>query len=534
MPPLPLVRLQPNAVVHRFGAPASAPRSSALLRFGKEGWTIGRDGREGWAIVGDAEGRRLAVEALSSRHRIEPSSPSPFPSTSTAASTSTSSRPIRHLAFARPPVSGDFTDFTARYGALQEEDRVTVRESLLALTPAPSGAEIEAVAARLGIAHLLDLPVVSCSSGQTRRARIAAALLTRPALLLLEDPMAGLDAAGRAEVARVLGEINDTAQPRIALVLRAGTERMPDWITHVAEVRAGDVWVGTKGEWKGEPGRVVDDSDDVQPQGGEAVVRLQDVSVSYGEGTRPVLKNVSWEIRPGDRWHLQGSNGSGKTTLLSLVLGHHPRSFSLPASSLTLFARPRRSTPTPRLRQLIGHASPEVFAAFPRGMGLSALAAVGTGFDGVFSRRDLEDAQKRRVLALLDAVAPLLRPARPEAPRSPADPARGGLATEFAQSTIDIARRPFAHCTPPQQALLLFLRAIVARPPLLVLDEPSQGMDEDIWAACRAVLEREWAEMRAEGTEQAVVVVSHYEEEVPWSRKRGKILRLTDGVASEP
>jgi hypothetical protein len=67
--PLPLVRLPANAAIHRFGTPTSAPRSSALLRLGQEGWTIDQQAgvpKQGWAIVGDAEGRRLAVDARAS------------------------------------------------------------------------------------------------------------------------------------------------------------------------------------------------------------------------------------------------------------------------------------------------------------------------------------------------------------------------------------------------------------------------------------------------------------------------------------
>ena len=64
--PLSLVRIPPNASIHRFGTPTTAPRSSALLRFPVQGWTIDRQTDrtvpQGWAIVGDAEGRRLAVE----------------------------------------------------------------------------------------------------------------------------------------------------------------------------------------------------------------------------------------------------------------------------------------------------------------------------------------------------------------------------------------------------------------------------------------------------------------------------------------
>lgn len=211
--------------------------------------------------------------------------------------------------------------------------------------------------------------------------------------------------------------------------------------------------------------------------------------------------------------------GSGKTTLLSLILGHHPRSFSLPPSSLTLFGKPRRSTPTPTLRTLIGHVSPEIFAAFPRGMGLSAEEVIGSGFEGVFSRRALTLDQKRRVRELIEFMGPHLTSSR-------SGPA---LAPEHGKSSsaVEVGKKLFSHFTPPQQTLLLFLRAIVAKPPLLILDEPSQGMDEVIWARCRELLALEWRE----NPEMGVVVVSHYEEEVPWREGRGKVLRLDQGVA---
>jgi ABC-type molybdenum transport system ATPase subunit/photorepair protein PhrA len=136
-------------------------------------------------------------------------------------------------------------------------------------------------------------------------------------------------------------------------------------------------------------------------------------------------------------------------------------------------------------------------------MGLSALQAVGSGFDGIFSRRPLSEEQKARIISLLEFFQLHLSGA----------------------SIRDIANRPFAYYTPPQQALLLFLRAIVARPPLVILDEPCQGMDEAIWARCRELLRLEWAQ----NPSQAVIVVTHYEEEVPWG-KGGKVMRLVDGV----
>jgi hypothetical protein len=165
-------------------------------------------------------------------------------------------------------------------------------------------------------------------------------------------------------------------------------------------------------------------------------------------------------------------------------------------------------------------------------MSLTAYQAIGTGFEGVFSRRSVSPEQKQRILSLIDYFLPLLAPARPGMGNSgPGD------------DVIAVAKREFAHFTPPQQALLLFLRAIVSRPPLLILDEPSQGMDEVIWDKCKELLKKEWAE----NPEQAVIVVSHYDDEVsrgrpahmkdvdsqvPWSKARGSVMRLVNGHAS--
>lgn len=148
------------------------------------------------------------------------------------------------------------------------------------------------------IDHLLDLPSVSLSSGQTRRARIAAALLSKPVLLVLEDPMAGLDVGSREEVSRTLGDLNAQGDIRIAVVQRGkGKKDIPDWITDICEVRNGDAWVGRKEEWErrqsDEEKTNLLESSTTPAQldsSKEAIIRLQDVSVSYGEGSRP----VSW------------------------------------------------------------------------------------------------------------------------------------------------------------------------------------------------------------------------------------------------
>lgn len=168
---------------------------------------------------------------------------------------------------------------------------------------------IHASAAALGITHLLDLPLVALSSGQTRRARIAAGLLARPRLLLLEDPFAGLDVGARADIGRILGEINAGARAleaddkriwdgamRIVLILRGqGAMGMPDWVTDVVDVREGSVWVGERAEWADRIATRLDNTSSAASESqvaarrtgdkaaGPPVVRMNEVSVVYGE-----------------------------------------------------------------------------------------------------------------------------------------------------------------------------------------------------------------------------------------------------------
>jgi len=89
---------------------------------------------------------------------------------------------------------GEFQDYSARYGAIRDEDRLTLRAHLSTQRPWTGEAEeviwedVEATAKALDMDGFLDLPMVTLSNGQTRRARIVGALLEKPELLILEEP----------------------------------------------------------------------------------------------------------------------------------------------------------------------------------------------------------------------------------------------------------------------------------------------------------------------------------------------------------
>jgi len=129
--------------------------------------------------------------------RISPSPPAgmfPFLCPSSSGKWRDPSAFISIVSFTHRPRSsgGAFYDYTARYGAVREEDRITLRQNMFPDTAEKAvNAEndFDDLAGKLGLKALLDLPLVALSNGQTRRARILKALLPKPELLLLDEPL---------------------------------------------------------------------------------------------------------------------------------------------------------------------------------------------------------------------------------------------------------------------------------------------------------------------------------------------------------
>lgn len=89
---------------------------------------------------------------------------------------------------------GEFQDYSARYGAIRDEDKLTLRNHLRIQRPWTGETDdaierdIGETAKALEMDGFLDLPMITLSNGQTRRARIVGALLEKPELLILEEP----------------------------------------------------------------------------------------------------------------------------------------------------------------------------------------------------------------------------------------------------------------------------------------------------------------------------------------------------------
>lgn len=220
------------------------------------------------------------------------------------------------------------------------------------------------------------------------------------------------------------------------------------------------------------------------------MIDLRSVSVRHGGVT--ILDDITWTVHEGERWAVLGPNGSGKTTLLSLICGDHPQAF---ANSVRVFGKQRGEETLWELKRRIGLVSPEMHACFPRMR--TALNAAATGFDGHLTPGPHSPEQVAAVTKLF---------------------AEFGL--------IDVAARPWWSLSVGTQRAVLFVRAIASTPPLVILDEPFQGMDAEQVTRLRGWLDTNLL------PSQTLLMVTHRADELPACV--GHRLTLADGRVVGP
>lgn len=176
-----------------------------------------------------------------------------------------------------------------------------------------------------------------------------------------------------------------------------------------------------------------------QPDAAPAI-QLQGVSYTYPGAAAPALDDVTLRVEHGSRLGILGPNGGGKTTLLRLALGLlRPQ-----AGAITIYGR---SPQLARRDSLIGYVPQraEIEPGFP----LSARQVVALGAaQATPPWRSLSKEQQAAIDEALRVVA-----------------------------AEDLADRPIGKLSGGQAQRILIARALAARPRLLLLDEPTVGID---------------------------------------------------------
>ena len=205
----------------------------------------------------------------------------------------------------------------------------------------------------------------------------------------------------------------------------------------------------------------------------ELLLALQNAAV-WRDGVA-VLRGISLQIRRGDCWVIHGANGSGKSTLLGTLYGDHCVS-----SVGTLWRQGQGAgVPLQDFQRRVGRVSPELQAALPRMQ--AALDCVVAARRGAF-RLDGESLPTER------------RTAR-EALRQ--------------VGAARLAERLYGELSYGQARRVLFARAGVAHPDIVLLDEPYTGLDAPTRVRLRALVDN------VANMKRSIVIATHHRDDWP-------------------
>jgi energy-coupling factor transport system ATP-binding protein len=356
---------------------------------------------------------------------------------------------------------------------------------------------VEAELDRVGLGGQARRHARALSGGQRQRLALAGALAPAPGVLVLDEPTASLDPAAATGFLDHLASLKrdrtatvvlvehrvDAAWPLADVVLALGPDGAPIAVGPPDDVlRSAGTRLEAAGIWlPGEERAAAAPPEPRVPSRSAPLIEARRLGFA-DEPDRPVIRDVDLSVGPGERLALVGPNGGGKTTLARLLVGQ-----LRPVAGLVRLAGrdPARLSPA-ELARLVGY----VFQRPEEGFVARTVGAeIAAG---------LSPEAQTQAAALMERLGlPLER----VGDRSPYR-LSGGEARRLSLAT-----------------------ALVRRPPVLVLDEPTFGQDRYGYQALLGILD----ELFAAGT--TMIVATHDEQFVADVATR--VVRVEGGEVAE-
>jgi branched-chain amino acid transport system ATP-binding protein len=330
-------------------------------------------------------------------------------------------------------------------------------DQLLDLLPrAAVEARARVIAERVGLAKVIDRRPATLPFADLRKIEIAKAIARDPQVVLIDEPFAGLTARETASFANLITEMRDDGRAVLivdhnvksmsALVDRVYAMNVGEKIAEgtVAEVMANEtvrkVYLGGALETAARPEASFADAQ-------TPFLAIENLNVVYDKAQ--ALENVSLHVHEGEFVAIVGLNGAGKTTLFNAISGLVPYAGDI--------RRQGRSLGT----QTAATIAREGIVQSPEGRELFGLMTVSENLEMGGHRLDEKERAERR--EWLFNLFPILK----ERQRQTAATLSGG-----------------------EQQMLTIARALMMKPDLLILDEPTLGLAPVIMEQISKALER--------------------------------------------
>ncbi|WP_417941551.1 ATP-binding cassette domain-containing protein [Flavobacterium sp. RS13.1] len=285
------------------------------------------------------------------------------------------------------------------------------------------------------------------SSGERKKEFLKYCISQKPDFIIFDNPFDHLDQASRLALAISLEKLTDTISI-IQLVNR--TVDLMDFVLNKVQIKDNSFTLypisKTENHFKTLNTAAIPKAHEPVATFHESVlIKMDHISVSYED--RKILDNISWTIKQGEFWQLIGPNGSGKSTILSLITGDNPKGYG---QDLFLFGRKKGSGESVwEIKKQIGMYTTSMMDLFQKSHTLEEMILSGF-FDSIGLYIEPTTLQKQIVAQWLEAI-----------------------------EMSHLKKKRFIDLSIGQQRVALIVRAVLKHPPLLILDEPVEGLDDE-------------------------------------------------------